>query len=151
MLHHLHISFRYNNRLRWVCLCQNPLTKKPPLWNTVLCEKLMVSQLIKAFIAFNWNSRFVFMFTRACLWSLSWPYESSPHPLILFTGCPFQYCLTIYIWVFQMALLLNFPTTTAHCPAYLILLHLITLIFGKGCKSRISSLCYFHQPPFTSF
>jgi len=50
-----------------------------------------------------------------------------------------------------MALLLNFPTTTAHCPAYLILLHLITVIFGKGCKSRISSLCYFYQPPFTSF
>jgi len=68
-------------QLRCICTLSQPLRKMPNItnmylltpWSRVLFEKLSASQLVKKFLAFYGNRRFITVFTRARHLSLFWP------------------------------------------------------------------------------
>jgi len=62
----------------------------PTTWIIVLCEKLIVTQLVKKFPAFYTTRKFITLFTRARYWSLSWARQiQSTH------SQPFHYVFTV--------------------------------------------------------
>jgi hypothetical protein len=78
-------------------------------WSKGLLEKLIVCQLVKEFSAFYGTRRFITVFTRASLWTLSrttWIHSKFPHPVSL------RFILNyppIYAYVFQVVCS-GFPT-----------------------------------------
>ena len=131
------------------------------IWSRVLLEKLTGSRLVKKFPAFYGTRRFIAAFTTRYL-SLSWAtsIQSIPsHP---------SSWRSVLISLSHLRLGLpsglfpsDFPTKTlytplfshirATCPAYLILLDLITrIIFGEQYRSLSSSLCSFLHSLVTS-
>ena len=131
-------------------------------WSRVLLEKLTGFQLVKKFPAFYRTRRFITAVTSARHLSLSW--ASSIHSI---PSHPTSW-RSILILSSHLRLGLpsgffpsGFPTKTlytplfspirATCPAYLILLDLITrTILGEEYRSLSSSLCSFLHSPFTS-
>jgi len=120
-------------------------------------------QEVKKFTAFYGIRRFVTPFTRARHWSLSWDrcmQSTYSHPISL--GCIIILSSHLRLGIPSGLFPSDFPTKLlyasfyspmrATCPAYLIILHLITLtIFGEAYKLRRISLCSLLLPPATSF
>jgi len=114
--------------------------KEHTQWIRVL-EKLVVAWLFKKLHAMYWTPRFIIIFTRACHWRLSlakWIRSATYHTvslrfflilsyhlhLGLASGlCPLVFLAKI-LWTF-------FSSMHASCSARLILLDLVTLIFGE--------------------
>ena len=115
-------------------------------------EKITHPHLAKKF-PFYGPCRFTTVFTTPCHFSLSQPNEYSPHPPtqfkinfnIIFQSTPrsskwflfLKYCHQEPVWIFYS------------CPAYLIILELMTEIISHKYKSWSSSLCSFLQPSLT--
>ena len=130
-------------------------------WSIVLFDKLTSLRLAKKFPTFCGTQRFIATFTSACHLPLSWassiqsipPYPTSWRSILILSsylhlGLPSGLCP------------LGFPTRTlytplpspihATCPAYLILLNLIThTILGEEYRPLSSSLCSFLHSPVT--
>jgi hypothetical protein len=128
----------------------------------VLLEKLIVTQLVKKIPVFYGIRRFITVYTRSRLWSLSWA------RCIQFTPSSPIFRRSILILSFHLHLGLpsglfpsGYPTTILYTflisftratwSARFIILDLITLItFGKAYKLWSSPLCSILQPPVTS-
>jgi len=81
---------------------------------------LIVTQLIKKLFNFYRTPKFIILFTRTSHWHLSWATWS-------------QYTSSQPIYFESLTFLSHFHTifpTRATCPAYIIFLHLITLIIS---------------------
>jgi hypothetical protein len=129
-------------------------------WSRVL-EKLIVTQLVKKSPTFHGTQRFITVFARALLWSLSWArsIQSTPshtiflrsslilssHHLGILCNCfPLGFPIKI-LYAFLISLM------CAACPIYLIHLGLITLIIScETYKLLRSSSWTLLQPPVTS-
>jgi hypothetical protein len=110
-------------------------------WSRILLEKLIVSQIVKKFLAFYRNRKFITAFIKARRWSLSWArciqytlfhpislrfiiLSSHVHPCLFLSGFPAKMLFASLI-----------SPIRATWPTNLILLDLTTLIiFGEAHK-----------------
>ena len=131
-------------------------------WNTVLLEKLTVSQLVNNFPTFYGSRRFITTLTIARHLSLSWassiqsspPHRTSWRSILLLTshlrlGLPSDLVPAVISTKYLYTSLLSpIPST---CPAHFILLNLITRkILGEQYRSWSSSFCSFLHSPLAS-
>ena len=129
-------------------------------WCRVLLEKLTGSQLVKIFPAFDETRMFITVFTSARHLSLSWARSiESMHP----NPTSRRSILILSYHLFRVFQVASFPRVSqpklyssplpirATCPAYLIILDLITQkILSGEFKSLSSSVCTFLHSPATS-
>jgi len=128
-------------------------------WNIALLGKIAVLMLVKIFPTLDGNQRFTMVFTSPTITLLIQmnPAHALPNE-----------CFKIHINIillsmpkaFKWPLSSDFPTETwyaphlssvsATCPTHLILLEMITQIFGRQYKSFSSSTCTFLQHPINS-
>jgi len=107
-------------------------------WNTVLLERPIVTQLVKKFPTFYGTPRFITVFTRVCLWPVSWATPLHPVFLRSILILPYQLPFTFYnqniVWVSHI-----YPMRVT-CPAYLVHLYLITRVIFTLIRERLNAL-----------
>ena len=148
----MHKKLLEHHCLHWLPDKHNPSSR------AVHHEKLVISQLVKKFLAFCETRWFIATFTTAHHLSLSWVRSIQSmlyHPIswrcILIHS--FHLRLGLPCGLLPLSFLTKTPYTTliSHtCPTHLTLLHFITQIFGADWKLWSSSMCSCLQFPVNS-